>query len=214
MIGCGTLMVAGLVTFFIVRKKAFFRLEPNHTEGANRAAFRPWGVILTRVIACVMIGVYGGIYLGYAIDKGYGWLSLLHVFPAVAAIITVIVVSKKTSRKAVPLAVTASGAAEQTGYAQSAQSFEDPRFGDQYAPPADYGDKFAPTDDGKQYAPPEGYGEQFAPSAPVSAGKPGESPAPVETDMPGVPAEPTDPVEPAAPTEPPATPGDLWDGQQ
>jgi membrane protease YdiL (CAAX protease family) len=95
------LVFAGIGAFVVVlvKKMPFFRLAPNRIEGANRAAFKPWGVILAKVIVCVTIAGYGVFYAAMSYASCKNALALLHLLPAAAAIITILVVSSKTGSK-------------------------------------------------------------------------------------------------------------------
>lgn len=101
MIAAGILILAGIVVFFIFRRKPFFRLEPNRVIGANIAAFKPWGVKMARIIVCAFIGGYGAYYVFLASSAMDGILPLVHIVPAIAAIVTIIIVSNKTSQKVI-----------------------------------------------------------------------------------------------------------------
>ena len=202
MIVCGALMVAGLVTFFIMRKNELFRLEPNHLRGANQAAFKPWGVVLVRVLVCVIIGAYGAAYTYLAYQSRHGALSLLHLVPAVAAIVTIIVVSKKTSSKATPPYAPPFDEPTQYAYA-GAYGYDCPAPQYAYAPQAQYA--YAP-----QYAAPQSaYAPQYEPQAQYEPEPQYEPEAQYAPPEPAAPREPAAPVEPAAPAEPaaPVEPG-------
>ena len=161
LIVCGALMVAGLIMLIVslAGKDEFFRLEPNRIVGANRAAFKPWGVVLARVLVIVTIVGYGAFYTYNSFRSGNGALSLLHMLPAIAAVITILVVSKTTASKAAPPAAATELV---PAYAGDAQWYGAAQYGEQYAPDQRFGEQYAPDAQySEQYAANEQYGYDY-----------------------------------------------------
>ena len=99
LIAAGVLILAGLVTLLVCRKRPFFSAEPNYIPGANRAAFRCWGMILCKVIVTLEIVIYAILMVVASENRAVG---LVHLIPAAAAIALIFIVAGRASSRVAP----------------------------------------------------------------------------------------------------------------
>ena len=107
----GALMLAGIVTMAVCRKHPLFVTELNYIPGANRAAFRCWGMTLCKVIVTVEIVAFG-LLMALSAEADPWPLGLVHLVSAAGAVAVIFAVAGRTSRRVAAAPAVRTGSAQ------------------------------------------------------------------------------------------------------